>query len=196
MKEKGLCCCAPCIKYFSNCILNKHTFSIYIYFSNVRLLFLLVCRWLFALLGMYRHQPAFQSAKKFWGEKPSQFKKVTHWVNWVILDKTVLKKSFANLNSHMLFALIIVSTCQEKLNKAKYDKHVSVKSPWRRKRRRLSRRARCQPQQIRRMTVWCPAASVEDQAEAAFHHFYSNVPAGPPLSQVLRDPEKRRRLGE
>lgn len=35
-----------------------------------------------------------------------------------------------------------------------------------------------------------------EEAEAAFHHFYSNVPAGPPLSQVLRDPERRRKLGK
>uniref|UniRef100_A0A8C4ETQ8 Rhophilin Rho GTPase binding protein 1 n=1 Tax=Dicentrarchus labrax TaxID=13489 RepID=A0A8C4ETQ8_DICLA len=32
--------------------------------------------------------------------------------------------------------------------------------------------------------------------EKAFLQFYINVPAGPPLSQILRDPEKRRKLGK
>ncbi|KAI3368357.1 hypothetical protein L3Q82_008062 [Scortum barcoo] len=36
----------------------------------------------------------------------------------------------------------------------------------------------------------------DEEAEKAFLHFYINVPAGPPLSQVLRDPEKRRKLGK
>lgn len=36
----------------------------------------------------------------------------------------------------------------------------------------------------------------DEEAEKAFLQFYINVPAGPPLSQVLRDPEKRRKLGE
>lgn len=35
-----------------------------------------------------------------------------------------------------------------------------------------------------------------EDAEKAFLQFYSNVPAGPPLSQVLHDPEKRRKLGK
>lgn len=35
-----------------------------------------------------------------------------------------------------------------------------------------------------------------EEAEKAFLQFYINVPAGPKLSQVLRDPEKRRKLGE
>ncbi|TKS74931.1 Rhophilin-1 GTP-Rho-binding protein 1 [Collichthys lucidus] len=34
----------------------------------------------------------------------------------------------------------------------------------------------------------------DEETEKAFLHFYINVPAGPPLSQVLRDPEKRRKL--
>lgn len=51
----------------------------------------------------------------------------------------------------------------------------------------------------------CPVVSAEEEeeeeegdeeAEKAFLQFYINVPAGPPLSQVLRDPEKRRKLGE
>lgn len=48
----------------------------------------------------------------------------------------------------------------------------------------------------------CFVVSAEEEEEAdevtekAFLHFYINVPAGPPLSQVLRDPEKRRKLGE
>ncbi|KAM3620365.1 uncharacterized protein V6R79_022159 [Siganus canaliculatus] len=37
---------------------------------------------------------------------------------------------------------------------------------------------------------------VDEDAEEAYHQFYVNVPAGPPLSQVLRDPEKRRKLGK
>ena len=36
----------------------------------------------------------------------------------------------------------------------------------------------------------------DEEAEKAFLQFYVNVPAGPPLSQVLRDPEQRRKLGE
>ncbi|XP_034093204.1 rhophilin-1 [Gymnodraco acuticeps] len=36
----------------------------------------------------------------------------------------------------------------------------------------------------------------DEEAEKAFLQFYVNVPAGPPLSQVLRDPEKRRKLGK
>lgn len=36
----------------------------------------------------------------------------------------------------------------------------------------------------------------DEDAEKAFLQFYSNVPAGPPLSQVLHDPEKRRKLGK
>lgn len=36
----------------------------------------------------------------------------------------------------------------------------------------------------------------DEEAEKAFLQFYINVPKGPPLSQVLRDPEKRRRLGK
>ncbi|TWW58426.1 rhophilin-1 isoform X2 [Takifugu flavidus] len=34
------------------------------------------------------------------------------------------------------------------------------------------------------------------ESEEAFLHFYINVPAGPSLSQILQDPEKRRRLGK
>lgn len=36
----------------------------------------------------------------------------------------------------------------------------------------------------------------DEEAEKAYLQFYINVPVGPPLSQVLRDPEKRRKLGE
>lgn len=36
----------------------------------------------------------------------------------------------------------------------------------------------------------------DEDAEKAFLQFYNNVPAGPPLSQVLHDPEKRRKLGK
>lgn len=36
----------------------------------------------------------------------------------------------------------------------------------------------------------------DEEAEKAFLQFYINVPAGPPLSQILQDPEKRRKLGE
>lgn len=36
----------------------------------------------------------------------------------------------------------------------------------------------------------------DEEAEKAFLQFYINVPAVPPLSQVLRDPERRRKLGE
>ncbi|XP_037324490.2 rhophilin-1 isoform X2 [Pungitius pungitius] len=36
----------------------------------------------------------------------------------------------------------------------------------------------------------------EEEAEKAFLQFYVGGPAGPPLSQVLRDPEKRRKLGK
>lgn len=35
-----------------------------------------------------------------------------------------------------------------------------------------------------------------DEAEKAFLQFYVSVPAGPQLSHVLQDPEKRRKLGE
>lgn len=36
----------------------------------------------------------------------------------------------------------------------------------------------------------------EEEAEKTFLQFYASVPAGPPLSQVLQDSEKRRKLGE
>lgn len=36
----------------------------------------------------------------------------------------------------------------------------------------------------------------DEEVEKAFFQFYINVPKGPSLSQVLRDPEKRRRLGK
>ncbi|XP_042340090.1 rhophilin-1 isoform X3 [Plectropomus leopardus] len=36
----------------------------------------------------------------------------------------------------------------------------------------------------------------DEEAETAFLQFYVNVPAGPTLSQVLQDPEKRRKLGK
>ncbi|XP_041862379.1 rhophilin-1 [Melanotaenia boesemani] len=36
----------------------------------------------------------------------------------------------------------------------------------------------------------------EEEAEKAFLKFYVNVPAGQPLSQILQDPEKRRKLGK
>ncbi|XP_069009018.1 LOW QUALITY PROTEIN: rhophilin-1 [Embiotoca jacksoni] len=36
----------------------------------------------------------------------------------------------------------------------------------------------------------------DEEAEKTFLQFYVNVPAGPPLSQVLQDPEKRRKLGK
>ncbi|KAM9849162.1 rhophilin-1 [Aulostomus maculatus] len=36
----------------------------------------------------------------------------------------------------------------------------------------------------------------DEEAEKAFLTFYINTPVGPPLSQVLRDPEKRRRFGK
>lgn len=36
----------------------------------------------------------------------------------------------------------------------------------------------------------------DEEAEKAFLQFYMNVPSGPSLSQVLQDPEKRRKLGE
>jgi len=36
----------------------------------------------------------------------------------------------------------------------------------------------------------------EEEADKAFLMFYVNVPAGQPLSQILQDPEKRRKLGE
>lgn len=36
----------------------------------------------------------------------------------------------------------------------------------------------------------------DEEAEKAFLQFYISVPAGPPLSQILQDPEKRRKLGE
>ncbi|XP_030584209.1 rhophilin-1 isoform X2 [Archocentrus centrarchus] len=36
----------------------------------------------------------------------------------------------------------------------------------------------------------------EEEAEKAFLQLYASVPAGPPLSQVLQDPEKRRKLGK
>lgn len=44
----------------------------------------------------------------------------------------------------------------------------------------------------------CAEEEEEDseEAENAFLHLYINVPAGPSLSQVLHDPEKRRKLGE
>lgn len=34
------------------------------------------------------------------------------------------------------------------------------------------------------------------EAEKAFIHLYIKVPTGPPLSQILYNPEKRRKLGE
>lgn len=49
------------------------------------------------------------------------------------------------------------------------------------------------------MTLFCatvPAEEEEEEAEKAFLHFYVNVPPGPPLSQILHNPEKRRKLGE
>lgn len=36
----------------------------------------------------------------------------------------------------------------------------------------------------------------EEEAEEAFLHFYVNLPTGTPLSHILQDPEKRRKLGE
>ncbi|KAM9364909.1 rhophilin-1 [Pholidichthys leucotaenia] len=36
----------------------------------------------------------------------------------------------------------------------------------------------------------------DDEAAKAFLQIYANIPSGPPLSQVLRDPEKRRKLGK
>ncbi|XP_029939622.1 rhophilin-1 [Salarias fasciatus] len=36
----------------------------------------------------------------------------------------------------------------------------------------------------------------DEEAEKSFLQFYVSVPAGPPLSQVLQDPEKRRKLGK
>ncbi|CAF90341.1 unnamed protein product, partial [Tetraodon nigroviridis] len=36
----------------------------------------------------------------------------------------------------------------------------------------------------------------EEEEEKAFLHFYVSVPTGPPLSQILHDPEKRRKLGK
>lgn len=36
----------------------------------------------------------------------------------------------------------------------------------------------------------------EEEAEKAFLQCHASVPAGPQLSQVLQDPEKRRKLGE
>ncbi|XP_049910337.1 rhophilin-1 isoform X2 [Epinephelus moara] len=36
----------------------------------------------------------------------------------------------------------------------------------------------------------------DEEAEKAYLQFYVNVPAGPTLSQVLQDPEKRRKLGK
>ncbi|XP_051803120.1 rhophilin-1 isoform X2 [Acanthochromis polyacanthus] len=36
----------------------------------------------------------------------------------------------------------------------------------------------------------------DEEAEKAYLQFYVNVPAGPPLCQILRDPEKRRKLGK
>lgn len=45
------------------------------------------------------------------------------------------------------------------------------------------------------LTPVCATVLAEEEEEA-FLHFYASVPAGPPLSQILRDPEKRRKLGE
>ncbi|XP_028260072.1 rhophilin-1 [Parambassis ranga] len=36
----------------------------------------------------------------------------------------------------------------------------------------------------------------DEEAAKAFLQFYANVPTGPPLSQILQDPEKRRKLGK
>lgn len=36
----------------------------------------------------------------------------------------------------------------------------------------------------------------DEEAEEAFLQFYVGTPAGPPLNQVLQDPETRRRFGE
>uniref|UniRef100_A0A8C5DQF1 Rhophilin, Rho GTPase binding protein 1 n=1 Tax=Gouania willdenowi TaxID=441366 RepID=A0A8C5DQF1_GOUWI len=36
----------------------------------------------------------------------------------------------------------------------------------------------------------------EEDAQKAFLQFYVNIPAGPPLSHILHDPEKRRKLGK
>jgi len=36
----------------------------------------------------------------------------------------------------------------------------------------------------------------DEEAEKAFLQLYVSSPAGPPLGQLLRDPEKRRKLGE
>lgn len=49
--------------------------------------------------------------------------------------------------------------------------------------------------------MFCSEVSAEEdegdeEAEKAFLQLSVNVPAGPPLSLVLRDPEKRRKLGE
>ena len=35
-----------------------------------------------------------------------------------------------------------------------------------------------------------------EEAEKAFLQFYVSAPVGPSLSLILRDPEKRRKLGE
>uniref|UniRef100_A0A3B4ZT82 Rhophilin Rho GTPase binding protein 1 n=1 Tax=Stegastes partitus TaxID=144197 RepID=A0A3B4ZT82_9TELE len=49
--------------------------------------------------------------------------------------------------------------------------------------------------------IYFPVVSAEGEdcdkeAEKAYLQFYVNVPAGPPLCQVLQDPEKRRKLGK
>uniref|UniRef100_A0A672IT54 Rhophilin, Rho GTPase binding protein 1 n=1 Tax=Salarias fasciatus TaxID=181472 RepID=A0A672IT54_SALFA len=42
----------------------------------------------------------------------------------------------------------------------------------------------------------CDHMCTDEEAEKSFLQFYVSVPAGPPLSQVLQDPEKRRKLGK
>uniref|UniRef100_A0A3Q0SKU0 Rhophilin Rho GTPase binding protein 1 n=1 Tax=Amphilophus citrinellus TaxID=61819 RepID=A0A3Q0SKU0_AMPCI len=47
-----------------------------------------------------------------------------------------------------------------------------------------------------RYSIMSAGEEGEEEAEKAFLQFYASVPAGPPLSQVLQDPEKRRKLGK
>ena len=49
--------------------------------------------------------------------------------------------------------------------------------------------------------VLCPVESIDEEdcdeeGEKALLQLHVSNPAGPPLSQVLRDPEERRKLGE
>lgn len=71
---------------------------------------------------------------------------------------------------------------------------------WELSKRGIERRQRVQVVlHVWYLTVFCCVATpeeVDEEADKTFLQFYVSTPAGASLSQVLRDPEKRRKLGK